>query len=127
MNLPTGERAHGKRSARPNCFFANMVTDVVVQAPDEFGHKGGAVLAAVGWRAGSARTSTASPSRRQRPLPVGRAAAQAASQAVDVDTNGFAPQNRIGRVELGAATGAEQNHDYVYAIVQDAELFNRHA
>ena len=52
MKLPTGDCA-GKSLKAPNCFFANIVTDVVVQAPDKFGNKGGAVLAAVGWRDGT--------------------------------------------------------------------------
>ena len=43
---------------------------------------------------------------------------------LDVTANGFAAQDAIGRVELGAATGPDQNHGYVYALVQDAELFN---
>ena len=41
-----------------------------------------------------------------------------------MDANGFAPQNRVGRVEMGAATGPKQDHGYVYAVVQDAVLFN---
>jgi photosystem II stability/assembly factor-like uncharacterized protein len=41
-----------------------------------------------------------------------------------VDSSGFATQDAIGRVELGAATGPQQDHGYVYALVQDAKLFN---
>jgi hypothetical protein len=37
-----------------------------------------------------------------------------------VETVGFTPQERIGRIELGAAVGPLQDHDYLYAIVQDA-------
>ena len=53
VDLPTGP-CHGDSSKR-GCFLANMVTDVVVQAPDRFGNKGGAVVAAVGWRGGRAK------------------------------------------------------------------------
>ena len=37
---------------------------------------------------------------------------------------GFAPQERIGRTALGVATGPKQNHNFVYAEVEDARLFN---
>ena len=37
---------------------------------------------------------------------------------------GFAAQDRIGRVELGNAVGAQQDHDFLYAIVQDAAALN---
>src|SRR3954452_7397659 len=50
VNLPTGDCAGD--SSKPNCFFANVVTDVAVQPKDKLGHAGGAVMAAVGWRAG---------------------------------------------------------------------------
>ena len=40
------------------------------------------------------------------------------------DSAGFLASERVGRVSLGIASGPEQNHDYVYALVQDAELFN---
>ena len=58
-NLPTGTGhtpdCSGKPSSTKDCFLANMVTDVVVQGPanaQSSGGKPGAVLAAVGWRAG---------------------------------------------------------------------------
>ena len=122
VKLPTGP-CKGK-TGNGRCILANFVTDVVVKAPDKFGHKGGMVLAAIGYRAG-ARPFPQNPdviesprnglyrSRRGRPGTFKKLAAP-----------GFAPQDRIGRVELGEATGAEQNHNYVYAIVQDAVLFN---
>ena len=37
---------------------------------------------------------------------------------------GFAPQSQIGRVALGVASGTGQNHNYVYAEVQDTLLLN---
>src|SRR5206468_1522218 len=39
VRLPTGDCAG--YSTKPNCFFANIVTDVAVQPADRFGHHGG--------------------------------------------------------------------------------------
>src|SRR5205807_6007916 len=54
VRLPTGSCAGHSFDDR-NCFLANIVTDVVVQGPSDANTpsaKPGAVLAAVGWRAG---------------------------------------------------------------------------
>jgi hypothetical protein len=122
VRLPTGPCA-GKTVQRP-CFLANIVTDVVVQAPDTFGNAGGAVLAVVGWRAGAFENADDSVQSPENGLYLSPNGKPGTFVNLDEDGNGFAPQANIGRVELGAATGPEQNHDYVYAIVQDAELFN---
>ena len=104
------------------CSLATMVTDVVVQGADNFGNTGGRVVAAVGWRAGrKAYADSGKP--------------QAAWNGIYVSDTGLpdsftyvtgppAQQERIGRIELGAATGLTQNHDFLYAIVQDAVKFN---
>ena len=122
VRLPVGPCAGN--TGKGKCLLANFVTDVVVQAPDDFENKGGEVLAAVGYRAGA------------RPFPQDPDTIESPNNGLyhsmtgkpgtfeKLEAPGFAPQNRIGRVELGAAVGAEQNHDYVYAIVQDAVLFN---
>lgn len=118
--LPTGECA-GKID-KQRCNLANFVTDVVVQSPDTFGHKGGVVLAAVGFRAGAALypdgVTTMAPFnglyRSDSGLP---------GSFAKLAANGFTPQDKIGRVELGTADGPEQDHNYVYAIVEDAKLF----
>jgi hypothetical protein len=34
------------------------------------------------------------------------------------------PQHRIGRIEMGAAVGPAQDHNYLYALVQDSVNFN---
>jgi hypothetical protein len=125
VNLPTGKRCHGNTFAKPNCFFANVVTDVAVQAPDRFGHKGGAVLAAVGWRDGRRPNFNGVPEAPANGLYRSATGQPGTFQRLDVNTNGFAPQRRVGRVELGAATGPAQNHGYIYAEVQDAVLFNK--
>src|SRR5205823_2221804 len=49
--VPTGGCAGD--SFKSHCFLANVVTDVVVQGADRYGHGDGAVLAVVGWRAGA--------------------------------------------------------------------------
>ncbi len=115
---------HGDSSTGTNCFFANIVTDVVVQSPDKFGHKGGAVLAAVGWRAGARENFNGKPESPGNGLYVSDAVAPGTFKGIDEHAAGFTPQATVGRVEMGVATGPEQDHDYVYAIVQDAELFN---
>jgi hypothetical protein len=113
------------------CFLANIVTDVVVRAPGGVGinKKGGAVIAAVGWRAGAkTNTSKSYPSYVEAPgngvytSPTGAVGSFA---KVDPATSGFGGGDgtKIGRIELGGATGPTQDHDYLYAIVQDAHAF----
>ncbi|MEY2568567.1 MAG: hypothetical protein QOE35_3096 [Actinomycetota bacterium] len=121
VDLPTGA-CHGNSFA-PGCFLANVVTDVVVQAPDTFGHTGGTVLAAVGWRAGAFKNADGSVQAPGNGLYRSDSGVPGSFGALDVDGNGFAPQANIGRVELGAAVGPDQDHGYVYAEVQDAVLF----
>src|SRR5215216_1763538 len=125
VSLPTGKRCQGNTFHNANCFFANVVTDVAVQAPDNFGHKGGTVLAAVGWREGPRRNFNGVPAAPGNGLYLSTSGRRGTFKRLDVSSNGFAPQNHVGRVELGAATGPKQNHGYIYAIVQDAELFNK--
>jgi hypothetical protein len=118
--LPTGDCA-GKSFTR-GCFLANVVTDVVVQSADKFGHSGGAVLAVVGWRAGARKNldgTVQAPANGLYSSPNG-----ARGSFKRLPGTGFTPQNRIGRVSLGIADGPDQNHAYVYAMVQDSVLFN---
>jgi Bacterial pre-peptidase C-terminal domain len=111
--LPTGCRPY----TDPDCFLANMVTDVAVQQST------GAVTAAVGWRAGNKPSAGGgdpeSPNNGIYMSPTGAPGSFAKAAAT-----GFTPQNQIGRIELGGATGADQDHDYLYAIVEDAVKFN---
>src|SRR5439155_21800912 len=102
VSLPTGECA-GKTDVQ-RCMFANWVTDVVVQAPDHFGHKGGAVLAAIGFRHGP--RSFVGTSTPMAPWNgVYRSDTGLPGTFSKVGTTGFAPQYRIGRTELGVANG----------------------
>jgi hypothetical protein len=118
--LPTGRCAGN--SLQQDCFLANVVTDVVVQAPDHFGHSGGAVLAAVGWRSGAQSNADGSPESPANGLYSSTTGLPATFERLAMP--GFAPQSRIGRTALGVATGPEQNHGFVYAEVQDVRLFN---
>lgn len=122
VKLPTGECA-GKTD-NGKCMLANQVTDVIVQSPDTFGHAGGRVLAAVGYRGGP-RPYPQNPDVIESPHNgLYRSDTGLPGSFTKLAATGFAPQNRIGRTELGATTGAQQDHDYVYAIVQDAVLLN---
>jgi photosystem II stability/assembly factor-like uncharacterized protein len=147
VNLPTGQGVAqgqpdctGAAPDKEGCALANMVTDVVVQGPRNdktAGAAPGSVVAAVGWRAGNKQSA---PSKS---FPGGyveapsngiyRSGSGAPGTFSKVDTsapglperaaNGFAEQKRIGRVELGEAAGPDQDHNYLYAIVEDAERF----
>jgi hypothetical protein len=121
VRLPTGECAG--RTDNQRCIFANFVTDVVVQSPDQFGNKGGTVLAAVGWRAGQ-RTFPNSNVVQAPANGLYRSATGKPRSFTKLPAPGFTPQARIGRIELGVAAGPRQDHGYVYAIVQDAEKLN---
>jgi photosystem II stability/assembly factor-like uncharacterized protein len=119
VSLPTGRCAGNSRQR--DCFLANIVTDVVVQGPDHFGHRGGAVLAVVGWRAGAEPNADGSPQSPSNGLYSSSSGLPGTFRRLGAP--GFAPQARIGRVALGVASGPAQNHAYVYAEVQDAKLF----
>ena len=123
VELPTGDCA-GEPAEHP-CFFANQVTDVVIQAPDEFGNAGGAVVAAVGWRAGNKTDVDGHPQSPGNGLYGSDSGDPGSFERLDEPGDGFTEQARIGRVELGAATGGQQSHDFLYAIVQDAVKFNQ--
>lgn len=128
VKLPTGDCAGVTNTSRatggrPECHLANVVTDVVVQAP------GGAtgvttpiVVAAVGWRGGNFENpdgTVQSPANG-----IYRSTDGGVTFARSDESPGFAPQNKIGRIELGAATGPEQDHGYLWAMVQDAAAIN---
>lgn len=126
--LPTG----CTDTADPKCYLANVVTDVVIKEPggvsSTLGGLAGApststVLAVVGWRSG--RRLIAGTNTPQSPNNgMYRSATGEPGTFTKLATTGFAPQDRIGRVEMAAATGPLQDHNYVYAIVQDAVAIN---
>ena len=112
------------------CVLANIVTDVVVKAPGgSTGETGGQVLAAVGYRGGNAPFIDGTPQSPGNGLYRSDTGVAGSFTKLDVSGDGssgtgFAPQERIGRIELSSAEGEAQNHNYVYAIVQDAVLLN---
>lgn len=106
------------------CALSSAVTDVVVRGKDTFGNTGGAVVAAVGWRAGNAKN----------PDGVVQAPSNGLYESADgapgsftrlADGSGFPDGANVGRVSFGDAYGPEQNHNYLYALVQDAQLFQQ--
>ena len=135
--LPTGAAKAGGApcagvsdlDSRPECALANMVTDVVVQtAGGTTGARGGQVVAAVGWRGGNRKNAdgtTQSPSNGLYGSPTGAPGTFTKLNRGNVDSPlAFTEQDGIGRISLGAATGPEQDHGYLYALVQDARLLN---
>jgi hypothetical protein len=119
VKLPTGACA-GKSNRVRGCVLANVVTDVVVEAPGGTTKaKGGRVLAAVGWRHGQSKASDGtveSPNNGLYASATGRAGTFTRSAMT-----GFTQQDKIGRIGLGAAYGASQSHEYIYATVQNAK------
>jgi hypothetical protein len=120
VGLPTGDC--GGDSSKPNCFFANVVTSVQVQAADTLGHKGGAVAAAVGWRAGPYPNFNGKPQAPANGIYVSDTGATGSFSKVG-DDKGITTSAEFGRAELGAASGPKQNSNYLYAIVQNAKFF----
>jgi hypothetical protein len=119
-----------------NCFFANIVTDVVVQAKGGSANApGGAVLAAVGWRAGQTLNAKGKQQSPQNGLYTSTTGLKSSFHFIDplgtaipnVSNTGFPGAQYLGRISLGIASGATQNHGYVYAVVEDAEKFNGNA
>ncbi|HKP17662.1 MAG TPA: hypothetical protein VJT84_04225 [Gaiellaceae bacterium] len=110
------------------CYLANMVTDVVVRAPGGIGadKTGGAVVAAVGWRAGNkANTSKSYASYVESPgngIYTSPTGVPGSFQKID-QASFTGDTTPIGRIELGATVGPAQDHDYLYAVVQDATPF----
>jgi hypothetical protein len=123
VKLPTGPCA-GKSNRTKGCLFANVVTDVAVQPAGGFsGGKGGQVIAAVGWRGGQVKNpdgTVQSPNNGIYTSANGAPGTFRKSGAT-----GFTPQDRIGRIQFGLATGKDQDHRYVYALVQNAKAVQK--
>jgi hypothetical protein len=117
--LPTGSCAGDATSNK--CFFANIVTDVAVRPTD------GAVIAAVGWRAGQALDNDGvTVQAPQNGIYVSPNGAPNSFVFEDPGStmptrNGFAPTPVVGRTSLAVASGPGQNPNIVYALVQDAK------
>ncbi len=135
VRLPTTETCAGVETLGV-CQFTNYVTDVVVQEPGGTtgvvcADAGCPVVAAVGFRVGSDFTF-----QDGTPMAPANGLYRSATGGVDsfervddpavsgLSPIGFPEQARIGRIELGRAYGPEQDHNVLYALVQDAVLFN---
>jgi hypothetical protein len=139
VNLPTGANVPagtpnctGQPPTAKSCFLANMVTDVVVQsganAQTAGGHPG-AVMAAVGWRAGNAPNAAGAQQSPANGIYVSNTGAPGTFTNMDIVGNSTPTtdpltQARLGRIALGVASGPQQNHQIVYALIQDAVKFN---
>ncbi len=109
VSLPIGGACQGNTFRTRNCFFANTVTDVVVQAKDKFGNKGGRVLAAVGWRAGNRENFNGVPESSSNGLYLSSNGKPGTFKRLPVGSNGFAPQanDRAGRARSRRRRQAE--------------------
>ncbi|MFA5940712.1 MAG: hypothetical protein WC809_15250 [Sinimarinibacterium sp.] len=132
--LPSTPDCAGVTTLGNACEFANVVTDVAVQAPGgstdvSCDPAGCAVLAVIGYQLsnlraygdgtplspgnGLFRSATGEPGTFER---LDSASGDGASNV------GFPPLERLGRTEFATVTAADQDHNYIYAIVQDAVL-----
>jgi hypothetical protein len=127
-NLPTGTCAGiaGATKEHAECLLANVVTDVEISRPGGVNTStpGGTVLAAVGWRAGARTNSDGTVQSPSNGLYRSTSGAPGSFTRVEPLPGTFAQQSRIGRIELGATSGPQQDHDFLYAIVQDAGALN---
>jgi hypothetical protein len=124
VNLPTGTCAGVPGTG--TCFFANIVTDVEIVAPGGVGTSTppGTVVAAVGWIRGAYKNPDGSIQSPRNGLYRSPTGAPGTFVKVEPTTGTFTQQERIGRVEFGKTSGPAQDHDYLYAIVQDAQALN---
>ncbi|GCD90575.1 hypothetical protein [Nocardioides sp. LS1] len=125
LKLPTG-RCTGVTDSvtHPRCALRNVVTDVVVAAPGGEGTttKAGTVVATIGWRGGQRKNQDGTVQSPRN--GVYRSGTGKPGTFKKLAVTGFAAQDAIGRVELGNAVGPQQDHDVLYALVQDANLLN---
>ena len=124
--LPTGTCTDVTNAA---CFFDNIVSDVVVKPAGGGGtsaaDKGGEVMAAVGWRAGTIANAQGLPEAQQDGIYTSTTGAPGTFTFTDPGTTGFPAVVNAGRTALGEAIGAGQDHNYVYALVEDPQKFNK--
>jgi hypothetical protein len=105
------------------CVFQNYVTDVVVRPADAGGSdRGGEVLAAVGWYRGSHFTETGWSNAPNNGLFYSATGLPGSFTDLHADQNGFiSPRGHTGYISLGVADGPQQNHNIVFAMVEDAQ------
>jgi hypothetical protein len=122
VNLPTGECSGVAGGG--HCQLANVVTDIAIKGTGGVNADvpAGTVIAAIGWRAGRKKNADGTVQSEHNGLY--RSLSGSPNTFVKLGGSGFTPQERIGRVEFGPTTGANQDKDYLYAIVQDAVVLN---
>ena len=122
VNLPTGECSGVAGGG--SCQLANVVTDIAIKGTGGVNSDvaPGTVVAAIGWRAGARKNADGTPQSEHNGLY--RSTSGSPNTFVKLGGSGFTPQERIGRIEFGPTTGASQDKDYLYAIVQDAVVLN---
>ena len=122
VNLPTGECSGVAGGG--HCQLANVVTDIAIKGTGGVNANvpAGTVIAAIGWRAGRKKNADGTVQSEHNGLY--RSLSGSPNTFVKLGGSGFTPQERIGRVEFGPTTGASQDKDYLYAIVQDAVVLN---
>ncbi len=122
VNLPTGECSGVAGGG--SCQLANVVTDIAIKGSGGVNSDvaPGTVVAAIGWRAGARKNADGTPQSEHNGLY--RSTSGSPNTFVKLGGSGFTPQERIGRIEFGPTTGAGQDKDYLYAIVQDAVVLN---
>jgi hypothetical protein len=101
------------------CNFANAVSDVAVQPGT------GAVIAVVGWAYGQLKLKSGIVMAPQNGIYTSPTGAPGTFTFQDPGSsaptkNGFAPTPVVGRTSLSVASGPGQDHNIVYALVQDA-------
>ena len=122
-----------------DCFLANEVTDVVVQGPPNAATAGTYARARRRGRRGRLARGPEAERRRRRAVadqrhlrthPTGcrRAFSTSGHDASGLGGGpagpGHGSPSAIGRVALGIANGPAQNHQVLYALVEDANKFN---
>ncbi len=134
--LPSSAECAGKQDISSKCQYANVVSDVAIRGPggatDETClPEGCPVVAAIGWRAGIAGLF-----QDGTPMGIGNGLYKSATGEMGSFTRiddepadpalpiGFAPAARSGRIEFGISEGPDLDHNYLYALVQDAVHFN---
>jgi hypothetical protein len=145
-DLPTSPQGYSPNCAGNTsnrlCFFANDVTDVVVKPTKTSNGPAGAVIAAVGWRAGQKVdvgaggkpvTGCKSNGKPTNCLQAPQNGLYTSSTGKPGSftymgggpgVTGLPPTNVFGRTALAIAHGVGQNSDAVYALVEDAQKFN---
>jgi hypothetical protein len=125
------------------CFFANDVTDVIIKPTKTSDGPAGAVIAAVGWRAGQKvqvgangkpivgckrkgqRTNCLqAPRNGLYKSLTGKPGSFHYIQTGSGGVSGLPPTGVFGRTALAVAHGAHQTSNAIYALVQDAQKFN---